>query len=348
VTPRRATPGTAAPTSVPRASLRLLGLAALAAALVLLALLSLALGSRDVAPFEAYRVLTDPAAGADATVIREMRLPRTLLAIAVGAALAVSGAILQGLARNPLADPGVLGINAGAAVAVVTTAFVFGAMPVAGSVWFAFLGAGAATVAVYAIASVGRDGPTPVKLALAGACLTALCGSVTSALVLADPDALEELRMWQVGALGGRYFPVLTQVLPFLAVGLVAALFAGRMLNLLSLGDDLARGLGLRTGMARSALFAIVAVLCGAATAACGPIVFVGLMVPHAARLVTGPDYRWILAYSALLGPILLLGADIIGRLVLPGGEVPVGVVVGVLGAPAFVLLVRFRRLVEI
>lgn len=337
-----------APASVTRISVRVTGLPVMAAALVLLALLSLALGSRDIAPFEVLGVLTDPTAGADATVIREMRLPRTLLAIAVGAALAVSGAILQGLARNPLADPGILGINSGAAVAVVTTAFVFGSMPIAGTVWFAFLGAGVSTVAVYVIASVGREGATPVKLALAGVCLTALCGSVTSALVLADPDALEELRMWQVGALGGRYFPVLTQVLPFLAVGLIAALFAGRMLNLLSLGDELARGLGLRTGAARAALFVIVAVLCGAATAACGPIVFVGLMVPHAARLITGPDYRWILAYSALLGPLLLLGADIVGRLVLPGGEIPVGVVIGVLGAPAFILLVRFRRLVEI
>lgn len=334
--------------SAARVSARVLGLPALAAAVGLLVLLSLALGSRDIAPFEVLRVLTDESQSADATVIREMRLPRTLLAVAVGAALGVGGAILQGLARNPLADPGVLGINSGAAIAVVASAFAFGAMPVGGSVWFALVGAGAATVGVYAIASVGRDGPTPAKLALAGACLTAMLTSVTSALVLADPDALEELRMWQVGALAGRYFPVLQQVLPFLAVGLVAALFAGRALNLLSLGEELARGLGLRTGLVRAGLFVIVAVLCGAATAACGPIAFAGLLVPHAARIATGPDYRWILAYSALLGPILVLGADIIGRLVLPGGEVPVGVVIGVLGAPVFVLLVRFRRLVEL
>lgn len=334
--------------SAARVSARVLWLPALAAAVGLLVLLSLALGSRDIAPFEVLRVLTDESQSADATVIREMRLPRTLLAVAVGAALGVGGAILQGLARNPLADPGVLGINSGAAIAVVASAFAFGAMPVGGSVWFALVGAGAATVGVYAIASVGRDGPTPAKLALAGACLTAMLTSVTSALVLADPDALEELRMWQVGALAGRYFPVLQQVLPFLAVGLVAALFAGRALNLLSLGEELARGLGLRTGLVRAGLFVIVAVLCGAATAACGPIAFAGLLVPHAARIATGPDYRWILAYSALLGPILVLGADIIGRLVLPGGEVPVGVVIGVLGAPVFVLLVRFRRLVEL
>jgi iron complex transport system permease protein len=336
------------PASVARSSVRAGVLLAATGGLVLLALLSLALGSRDVAPFEVLRVFTDPTPSADATVIREMRLPRTLIAIGVGAALAVSGAILQSLARNPLADAGVLGINAGAAVAVVASAFVFGAMPVSGSVWFAFLGAGATTVAVYVIAAVGREGATPVKLALAGVCITALCGSVTSALVLADPDALEELRMWQVGALGGRYFPVLTQVAPFLVVGLVIALCTGRILNLLSLGEDLARGLGVRTGAARAGLFALVAVLCGAATAACGPIVFVGLMVPHAARLITGPDYRWILAYSAVLGPALMLGADIIGRLVLPGGEIPVGVVIGVLGAPAFVLLVRYRNLVEL
>jgi iron complex transport system permease protein len=334
--------------SAARVSARVLGLPLLAAAVGLLVLLSLALGSRDIAPFEVLRVLTDASQSADATVIREMRLPRTLLAVAVGAALGVGGAILQGLARNPLADPGILGINSGAAIAVVASAFAFGAMPVGGSVWFALVGAGAATVAVYGIAAVGRDGPTPAKLALAGACLTAMLASVTSALVLADPDALEELRMWQVGALAGRYFPVLQQVLPFLAVGLIAALFAGRALNLLSLGEELARGLGLRTGLVRAGLFVIVAVLCGATTAACGPIAFAGLLVPHAARLATGPDYRWILAYSALLGPVLVLGADVVGRLILPGGEVPVGVVIGVLGAPVFVLLVRFRRLVEL
>jgi iron complex transport system permease protein len=327
---------------------RLAGVVPAAALLLVLALLSIALGSRDVAPGDVWNAIIGTTQGADATVIRDMRVPRTVLGILVGAALAMGGTILQGVARNPLADPGVLGITPGAAAAVVVAALAFGTMPAGDAVWFAFAGAGIATVLVYAIASFGTEGATPVKLALAGAALTALCTSITSAILLADPDALNELRMWQVGALAGRYAPVLAQLWPFFAVGIVVALFVGRPLNLLSLGDDLARSLGLRLVPTRTVLFAVVAVLCGAATAACGPIVFVGLMIPHLVRLLTGPDYRWILVYSALLGPVLVLGADIIGRLILASGEVPVGVVIGVLGAPVFVLLVRFRGSVKL
>ncbi|MFI8633429.1 FecCD family ABC transporter permease [Microbacterium sp. NPDC077663] len=333
-----------APATVGQRTGRLLGLLPAAGLLVVLATLSIALGSRDVAPLDVWAAVAGTTQGADATVIREMRVPRTVLGILVGAALAIGGTILQGVARNPLADSGVLGIGAGAAAAVVVAALLFGTMPAGDAVWFAFVGAGLATVLVYVIASFGTEGATPVKLALAGAALTALCASVTSAILLADPDALNELRMWQVGALAGRYAPVLAQLWPFFAVGIAVALFVGRPLNLLSLGDDLARALGLRLVPTRALLFAVVAVLCGAATAACGPIVFVGLMVPHLVRLVTGPDYRWILLYSALLGPVVVLGGDIVGRLVLASGEVPVGVVIGVIGAPVFILLVRFRR----
>ncbi|GAA1925493.1 iron chelate uptake ABC transporter family permease subunit [Microbacterium aoyamense] len=337
-----------APASAGRRTGRLIGLIPAAGLLLALAMLSIALGSRDVAPVDVWDAITGAAQGADATVIRDMRVPRTILGILVGASLAMGGTILQGVARNPLADPGVLGISSGAAAAVVVAALVFGTMPTGDAVWFAFAGAGIATVLVYAIASFGTEGATPVKLALAGAALTALCASITSAILLADPDALNTLRMWQVGALAGRYGSVLLQLWPFFAVGIVVALFVGRPLNLLSLGDDLARSLGLRLVPTRAFLFAVVAALCGAATAACGPIVFVGLMIPHLVRLITGPDYRWILVYSAVLGPVLVLGADIIGRLLLPSGEVPVGVVIGVLGAPVFVLLVRFRGSVKL
>lgn len=337
-----------APASAGRRTGRLLGLLPAAALLVVLAMLSIALGSRDVATLDVWNAITGAAQGADATVIRDMRVPRTVLGILVGAALAMGGTILQGVARNPLADSGVLGIGAGAAAAVVVAALFLGTMPASDAVWFAFVGAGLATVLVYSIASFGTEGATPVKLALAGAALTALCSSITSAVLLANPDALNELRMWQVGALAGRYAPVLVQLWPFFAVGVAVALLVGRPLNLLSLGDDLARALGLRLVSTRAVLFTVVAVLCGAATAACGPIVFVGLMIPHLVRMITGPDYRWILVYSALLGPVLVLGADIIGRLLLPSGEVPVGVVIGVLGAPVFVLLVRFRGSVKL
>ncbi len=187
-----------------------------------------------------------------------------------------------------------------------------------------------------------------MKLTLAGAAVTALCASVTSAIVLSDPDALDQLRMWQVGSLGGRNFSVFNQLVPYFLAGTVAALFTGRALNMLSLGDDLARSFGLRVPSTRALVFTIVTVLCGAATAACGPMVFVGLMIPHLARVITGPDYRWILAFSLVLGPILLLICDILGRVVAPSGEIPVGVVVGIIGAPVFVALVRYRQVVKV
>ncbi len=306
-------------------------------------------GSRDVDVSTVWSALTDfdPDAPAQ-TVIREMRLPRTLIGLLAGAALGLGGAILQGSTRNPLADPGIMGINAGAGAFIVIAILLVGAMPLSVYVVLAFLGAALTTALVYVVAAFGREGATPVKLALAGAAVSAGLYSVTSGVVLLDVDALNELRFWQVGALAGRYWPVLTQAAPFLIIGIVAALACGRLLNGLALGDDLAVALGQRVQRTRIGLFLVVAVLCGAATAACGPIVFVGLVIPHVARALCGPDYRWVLAYSAVLGPIVLLVADIIGRVIAPPGEVQVGVVLGVLGAPAFIALVRRRDLAEL
>lgn len=326
-----------------------LALAALVGVLAAVSLLSVMLGSRAVVPSTIWKAFTDfdPASPAE-TVIRQMRVPRTLLGISVGVALGLSGAILQGTTRNPLADPGIMGINAGAAAAVVMGAAVLGSSPGAVSIWPAFVGAGAATIAVYAIASFGREGATPVKLALAGAAITAGLTSLTTALVMTNVDALNELRSWQVGSLAGRYADVFVRTLPFIAAGTVVALGAGRALNGLALGEDAARALGQRVRRTRAVLFATVAVLCGAATAACGPIAFLGLVVPHAARTICGPDYRWILRFALVLTPIVLLLADIVGRLAATPGEVQVGVVLGVLGAPAFVAIVRSRRLSEL
>ena len=327
----------------------LVGLVVLALALVAVCLLSLTLGARGIGVLTVWQALTDPGPDTPAqTVIREIRVPRTLLGIVVGAALGLSGTILQGVTRNPLADPGIMGINAGAAAAIVTAVMVFGVSGLSNYIWFAFLGAAAATFAVYAIASFGREGATPVKLALAGAAVTAGLTSVSSTIVMINTEALDELRLWQVGSLAGRYAPVLIQVLPFILVGGFVALLSGRALNGLALGEDVATALGQHVLRTRLLMFLVVAVLCGAATAACGPITFVGLVVPHLARLICGPDYRWILAYAVLLTPIVLLGADIIGRLALGQGELPVGVVLGVLGAPVFVLLVRSRNLVQL
>lgn len=325
------------------------GFLVLIGVLAVVCFFSITLGARGVGLSTIWKAFTDyDPSSASETVIRELRVPRTLIGIFAGAALGLSGAILQGVTRNPLADPGIMGINAGAATFIVFGIMVLGTQSVSTYVWLAFLGAGFATVTVYGIASFGREGATPVKLALAGAALTAILTSITSAIVMTNVSALNELRFWQVGSLAGRYFPVFWQTVPFLAIGIVVALGTGRALNGLALGEDLALALGQRVKLTRVVLFVTVAVLCGAATAACGPIVFVGLMVPHLARMLCGPDYRWILTYSLLLTPIVLLTADIVGRLLVSPGELQVGVVLGVLGAPAFILLVRYRNLSEL
>jgi iron complex transport system permease protein len=325
------------------------GLVVLVGVLLVVCFFSITLGSRGVGFTTIWRSFTDfdPSSAAE-TVVREMRVPRTLIGIFAGAALGVSGAILQGVTRNPLADPGIMGINAGAAAFIVFGIMVFGAQSVGVYIWLAFLGAGFATVAVYGIASFGREGATPVKLALAGAAVTAALSSLTSAIVMTNVDALNELRFWQVGSLAGRYMPIFWQTAPFILVGLIVAMGTGRALNGLALGEDLALALGQRVRLSRTIMFVTVAILCGAATAACGPIVFLGLVVPHLARLICGPDYRWILPYTLVLTPILLLVADILGRVVMSPGELQVGVVIGVLGAPAFVALVRYRNLSEL
>jgi iron complex transport system permease protein len=310
---------------------------------------SIAVGTRDVTLGTVWSALFDfDPDSTSQTVVREMRVPRTLLGVAVGAALGLSGAMLQGVTRNPLADPGIMGINAGAAAFIVAGVMLLGIDQLAVAVWLGFLGAAVATVTVYGVASIGREGATPVKLALTGAAVTAGLTSVTSAIVLTDIDALNELRSWEVGSLAGRYAPVLWQTAPFIVVAGVVALGAGRALNGLALGEDTARALGQHVTRTRLALFATVAVLCGAATAACGPIAFVGLVVPHVARMICGPDYRWILPYSALLTPVVLLLADVAGRVVMSPGELQVGVVLGVLGAPFFVWLVRCRTVTEL
>jgi len=322
---------------------------ALVGALLVVCFFSITMGTRAVTLGTIWDAFADfdPSSTSE-TVIREMRVPRTLLGVTVGAALGLSGAILQGVTRNPLADPGIMGINAGAAAFIVVAVSVLGLQGLGTTIWLAFLGAGVATVVVYGIASLGREGATPVKLALAGAAVTAGLTSLTTAIVMTDVDALNEVRFWQVGSLAGRYMPIFWQTAPFILVGAVGALLAGRALNGLALGEDVAVALGHRIRLYRVALFALVAILCGAATAACGPIAFVGLVVPHLARMICGPDYRWILPYSMVLTPIVLLLADIVGRVAVSPGELQVGVVLGVIGAPAFVLLVRYRSLTEL
>ena len=322
----------------------------LLAALVLTALCiaSMTIGARTVGIGTMMDALTnfDPADGDHAVVLS--RIPRTVVGLLVGSALAAAGAALQGIARNPLADAGILGINAGASLAVVAGIYLLGVTGASGYLWFAFAGAAGAAVLVYAVASLGREGATPVKLALAGAALAAGLGSLTNAVLVSSQETLDAFRFWQVGTLSGRDWEVIGAVAPFLLVGLVLTLGTGKLLNGLALGDDVARGLGQNVGLARCVTGVGVVILCGAATAAAGPIAFVGLVIPHVARLMVGADYRWILPFSAVLGPVLLLGADIIGRVILPPGEIQVGIMTAVVGAPFFVWLVRRRKMAEL
>jgi iron complex transport system permease protein len=325
------------------------GLIALAVALMLTCGLSIAVGSRSIE----FSAVVDALAGdapdsTESTVVRDIRIPRTLLGLLVGAALGLSGALLQGVTRNPLADPSIMGLSAGAAAFVVLGISVLGIRELSGYVWLAFAGTAVAALLVYALASVGRAGATPLKLALAGAAVGAGLWSITTGVVMSDLDALDQIRFWQVGSLAGRNMPVLEQVAPFLAVGLVMALICGRALNGLALGEHTAKALGQRVELTRALTLLTVTVLCGAATAACGPIVFIGLIAPHVARAICGPDYRWVLPYCLVLAPLLFLCADVIGRLVVAPGELEVGVVLGVVGAPFFIALVRYRNLAEL
>jgi iron complex transport system permease protein len=312
-------------------------------------LASIAFGSKPMALSTVWDGLVayDPAAD-DHLIIRTLRIPRTAMGLLVGAALGLAGAVMQGATRNPLADPGILGVEAGASLAVVVGIHSLAITTFTGYVWLAFVGAAVASVVVYVLGSLGRGGATPVKLALAGAALSALLGSLTTSILLLDVATLDQFRFWVVGSLAGRDGDIAASVAPFLAVGALLALASARSLNTLALGDDVARSLGQRVGLARATSALAVIVLAGSATAAAGPIGFIGLTVPHVARSICGPDHRWLLPWSAVLAPTLLLSADVVGRLIARPGEVQVGILTAVLGAPFFVALVRRRKLAEL
>jgi iron complex transport system permease protein len=279
----------------------------------------------------------------DHLIIRTMRLPRSLIAMLVGAAIAVAGALMQGLTRNPLADPGILGINAGAAMAVVITVFLCGTSSLSLYAWCAFLGAGVTAVLVYWLGSLGRGGLTPLNLTIAGAAITALLSSLTTGILILSQQTLDEIRFWLAGSVAGRDFTLFLQVLPYIAVGLVVAFALGRQITTLSLGEDVAQGLGQRTAWVKVIAALSVVLLAGSSVAAAGPIGFIGLVIPHTVRFLVGVDYRWILPYSAIFGAILLLLADISARLLIAPQELPVGVMTAILGAPFFIYLARWK-----
>ncbi|GAA0924486.1 iron ABC transporter permease [Nonomuraea longicatena] len=327
---------------------RLALLSVLALLVLAAALASLAFGARQISLPDVWSAIFSPTGTGDDVVVRTLRVPRTILGIAVGAALGIAGALMQGHTRNPLADPGLLGVSAGAAFCVVLGVYAFGVTSLFGYVWLSLAGAFAAGVVVFMLGMISRDGPTPVTLALAGVSLTALLQAFSSALVLDDAATLDAYRFWSVGSLAGRDGDIAAQVAPFLAAGLLLALVNTAGLNLLALGEDVARGLGVSVTRVRWTGLTAVTLLTGAAVAACGPIGFVGLVVPHVCRIFTGSDHRWLVPASGLAGPVLLLGADVVGRVVVWPGELPVGIVLVLVGAPVFVALVRRRKLVSL
>jgi iron complex transport system permease protein len=328
------------------AALRGLGLLVTLAALLLVGLLSVWVGTRGIPFTSTWSVLWEPDGSQASVIIHEYRIPRTLLALLVGMGLGLSGALMQSLTRNPLADPGLLGVSLGASTGVVVAIAFFGVATALGYVWFAFLGAAAASVLVYVLGASGRTLATPDRLVVAGAAVTAVLLAFNSAVLLLDPRAFDQFRFWTVGSLAGRDMDMVLIALPFVAVGLLLALGLAPSLNALAMGDQMGRALGVNVGRTRVLGAVAVMLLCGAATAAAGPIGFVGLVVPHIARFVVGPDQRWMLAYSMLLAPVLLIGADVLGRVLGSPGEIQVGIVTAFLGAPLFIALCRRRKLV--
>lgn len=331
---------------------RLLGLGALIVLLAAACLSSLLTGSgEDLSIADSWHGLwtATPSAALERAhdIVYDLRLPRTVLGLLAGLALGAAGALVQGHTRNPLTDPGMLGVNAGASCAVVIGVFLLGSSSTWQNMWLGLAGALIATAVVFLIAT-GREGASPLTLVLAGIGLSACLTAVTSAVVLSDTLSMDTWRFWNVGSTAGREWNVIQAALPFIAVGLVIAFIGGYFLNVLALGDDVAHSLGSRVAWIRISGLAGVGILAGAATAACGPIAFLGLVVPHAARAVVGPDYRWIVPYSALMGAVLLVACDVAGRILGNPAEIPASVMLAVVGVPVFIAIIRHQKLPQV
>ncbi|MYL62503.1 iron chelate uptake ABC transporter family permease subunit [Bacillus hwajinpoensis] len=280
-------------------------------------------------------------------IIIENRVPRALIGAAVGASLAVAGALMQAITRNPLASPSILGVNAGASFVIVIAVTFFSVSSLTTFSWLAFLGAAFASILVYVLGSLGREGLTPMKLTLAGAAMAAMFSSLTQGMLVLNEKALEDVLFWLAGSIEGRSLAMLYSVLPYIGVGLIGALLISTKINTLVIGEDVAKGLGQRTLLVKAGAALFIVFLAGGSVAVAGPIGFIGIVVPHVARFFTGPDYRWVIPYSAILGAILLLSADIAARYVILPLEAPVGVLTAVIGTPFFIYIARreFKQL---
>ncbi|MBF4607462.1 iron ABC transporter permease [Curtobacterium sp. VKM Ac-1393] len=327
---------------------RVLVIVGLLVALVVVAVASMLLGSNRIGVDRVLDGLLRTGSTTDEAIVWGSRVPRTLIGAAVGAALGIAGLLMQGHTRNPLADPGLFGVSSGAGLAVVLGVYVFGVTSTSATVWFALGGALVASVVVFSVTVAGSGTASPVPLALAGAAVSALLGALTSFVVLTDQDSLDAYRLWVVGSLAARQLDILGAVWPFLVAGLVLAVLNVRALDALGLGSDLAKGLGENVLAARLVGLGGITLLAAGATAAAGPIGFVGLTVPHVARALVGTGHRWTLPVSGLVGAALVLLADVVGRLIGGFSEVEVGIVLAVIGGPVFVAVARRRSLVSL
>ena len=311
--------------------------------------LGLGLGAHPVAPATSVEALTsfDPSQD-DHLVIVASRLPRIVLGVLVGAALGIAGALMQSLTRNPLADPGILGVNAGAALLVVIGIAFFGVTTVHGYIWFAFAGAALTAVLVYALGSAHRSAATPVRIALAGTAVAIAITAVTQMILISHQTAFQYYRYWSVGSLQGRGFDIILAVLPFVAIGLVVALLLAPSLDVIALGDETARSLGTRVSTVRAGVAVAIVLLAGGATAAAGPIGFIGLAAAHIVRQVTGNAHRWLLPCSIVVGAALLVTADALGRALVAPADLQSGIAAALLGSPLFIALVRSRRVASL
>lgn len=339
-------PATLTPDAAPRHPSgrgRTVGLGVAAVLLALMCLASLAIGTQNVSLATVWQAVTDFHDVGDQWIVHDLRVPRTALALLVGLSLGLSGTLIQAVGRNPLADSEILGINSGAALFVVSAIALLGLTGIWTYIWFAFAGALFAMVLVYLIGMSGRVTATPVRILLTGVAISAVMDGIGYTVRLRYPRAFDNMRFWDAGALDGRPLDVALAISPFIAVGTVLCLVVSRSLNVTALGDDLAQSMG--GNVVRTQVLSLIAVtmLAGAATAGAGPIGFVGLMVPHAVRRFTGPDWRWVLAYAVVVAPALLLAADVVGRVVIRPSELPAGIVTAFVGAPVLIWLIRKR-----
>ncbi|MBD8025975.1 iron ABC transporter permease [Ureibacillus sp. Re31] len=309
--------------------------------LLIVNFLSLVLGYTDLTIHTVIDAFTQFDGSNEHIIIQDVRLPRALIGTVVGASLAIAGALLQALTRNPLASPDILGFNAGASFFIVVALMLFSISSLQATTWIAFLGAMIAGLLVYFLGSVGRDGMTPIKMTLSGAAIAALFGSLTQGLLVMDESALDQMLFWMSGSVQGRKLDILLSVLPYIVIGVVIALTIATKINILTMGDDVAKGLGQRTGFVKLVTGIAIILLAGGSVAIAGPIGFIGIVVPHIVRTVVGNDYRWIIPYCAIVGGIFLVIADIGARYVLMPEEVPVGIMTALVGIPFFIYIAR-------